>query len=67
MRVLMKKSGKSVSIRIPSQLMKPARFKVGDVVDVREDAGRIVIGAVSEPRYLLAELLSKVTPETCMS
>ena len=41
-----------------------AALGVGQLVDVREEGGRIVIEPVRAPAYELDELLDRMTPET---
>ena len=46
MKSIVKKSGKSVAIRIPTAVMKAIALEPGEIVDVRAEAGRIVIQPV---------------------
>ena len=63
MRVIVKKWGNSASIRIPAMVLKAARIEIGDVVDVREELGRIVVEPLQATSYDLADLLDRITPE----
>jgi antitoxin MazE len=63
MRVTVKKWGNSASVRIPAGIMQAARLKLDDAVEIREEAGRIVIEPVLARKYDLAQLLSKITPK----
>jgi len=63
MRVNVKKWGNSASVRIPAAIMEAARLSLDDIVDVREESGRIVIEPVREKEYDLAQLLDGITPE----
>lgn len=63
MRVHVKKWGNSASVRIPAAIMEAAHLRLDDAVDVREEGGRIVIEAVSEEEYDLAQLVAAITPE----
>ena len=63
MRVIVKKWGNSSSIRIPATVLKAARIEIGDVVDVREEQGRIVVEPLQATSYDLADLLDRITPE----
>lgn len=63
MRTVVKKWGNSASVRIPTQLMKAARLKIDEAVDLREESGRIVIEPVRRKEYGLAELLEGITRE----
>jgi antitoxin MazE len=42
-----KKWGNSAAVRIPSSVLRASRLDVGAVVNVREEAGRIVIETYS--------------------
>lgn len=61
MRTVVKKWGNSASVRIPSSIMKAARLSLDEAVDVREEAGRVVIESVGRKEYDLAELLKGIT------
>lgn len=61
MRTVVKKWGNSASVRIPSSIMKAARLSLDEAVDVREEAGRVVIEPVGRKEYDLAELLKGIT------
>ncbi len=63
MRVTVKKWGNSASVRIPAAIMEAANLRLDDVVDVREDAGRIVIDPVRPHDYDLDDLVARITPQ----
>ena len=63
MQVTVKKWGNSASVRIPAGIMQAARLHLDDVVDVREQDGRIVIVPIRNDEYDLAQLLAAITPE----
>jgi antitoxin MazE len=63
MRAVIKKSGNSVSIRIPSNVLRAAKIEIDDLVDVREEQGRIVIEPLRPTSYDLANLLEKIAPD----
>ncbi len=63
MRSTIKKWGNSASVRIPAALMQAANLRLDDAVDVREEAGRIVIDPVRPSDYDLNELVARITPE----
>lgn len=63
MRVTVRKWGNSASVRIPAAIMKAANLRLDDAVDVREDAGRIVIDPVRPNDYDLDDLVARITPE----
>jgi antitoxin MazE len=56
-----KKWGNSAAVRIPSSRMHAASLDLGKVVDVREEAGRIVIEPVRRKSCELGELLKGIT------
>jgi antitoxin MazE len=61
MKTTVKKWGNSAAVRIPSSVMQATRLDLDEVVDVREEAGRIVIEPVRKKTYDLGELLSGIT------
>lgn len=61
MKARIKKWGNSAAVRIPAHVMRAARLNLSDVVDVREEAGRIVIEPVRLKMYDLGELLKGIT------
>ena len=61
MKTIVRKWGNSAAVRIPASVMQSASLGLYDVVDVREEAGRIVIEPVREKTYDLAELLKGIT------
>ena len=63
MRVKVKKWGNSAAVRIPASVMQATRLALDEVVDVREDAGRIVIEPIRQKTYDLEELLRGITPK----
>ena len=63
MRTRVKKWGNSAAVRIPASVMHAARLDLGEEVDVREEAGRIVIEPVRQKTYNLDKLLKGITSE----
>lgn len=63
MRVVLKKSGNSALVRIPQVIMLATQLRVGQIVDIREDAGRLVIEPIHSHEDVLAKLLAGITPE----
>ncbi len=61
MRMVVKKWGNSASVRIPAAVMEAARLHVDQPVEVREEAGRIVIEPIREEVYDLATLVAGIT------
>lgn len=64
MRLQVKKWGNSASVRIPASIMAAASLHIDQLVDVREEQGRIVIDPVLAPTYDLDTLLAQMTPDT---
>ena len=64
MRLQVKKWGNSASVRIPASIMAAAALHIDQLVDVREEKGRIVIEPVLAPVYDLDVLLNQMTPDT---
>ena len=58
-----RKWGNSAAVRIPAAIMEAAHLTLDEVVDIREEGGRIVIDPVRPERYKLAQLLADITPE----
>ena len=56
-----KKWGNSAAVRIPSSVMQAMQLDLDEVVDVREEDGRIVIGPVRQKKYQLQKLLKGIT------
>ena len=64
MQIQVKKWGNSASIRIPKSIMRAAAISLDQAVDIREEAGRIVIEPIRAPSYDLDAMLNAMTPET---
>lgn len=63
MQVSVKKWGNSASVRIPAAILQAARLQLDDMVDIREEAGRIVIEPIRPETFDLAQLLAGITPD----
>jgi antitoxin MazE len=61
MRATVKKWGNSAAVRIPSSVMHATKIEMDEVVDIREEDGRIVIEPVLQKRYELNALLKGIT------
>ncbi|HZP38388.1 MAG TPA: AbrB/MazE/SpoVT family DNA-binding domain-containing protein [Methylomirabilota bacterium] len=61
MQVALRKWGHSVAIRIPRNVVQAAHLAVDDVVEVREESGRVVIEPLRRKVYDLSELVSGIT------
>jgi antitoxin MazE len=60
-KALVKKWGNSAAVRIPAAVMRAAQLKLDEAVNVREEAGRIVIEPIRRKAYNLDELLNGIT------
>ncbi len=61
MRARLKKWGNSAAVRIPVSVLEATQLALEEVVEVREDAGRIVIEPVRQKTYELRKLLKGIT------
>jgi len=61
MKSVVKKWGNSAAVRIPAAVMEAIQLDVDEPVDVREEAGRIVIEPVRQRVYDLNALLKRIT------
>jgi antitoxin MazE len=61
MKATVKKWGNSAAVRIPISLMGAVRLDLDEVVELREEAGRIVIEPVQQKTYDLDDLLKRIT------
>jgi antitoxin MazE len=63
MQVMVKTWGNSASVRIPSSVTQAAELELDQVVDVREEGGRIVIEPIRQQVYDLATLLAGINDD----
>jgi antitoxin MazE len=63
LRATVRKWGNSAAVRIPASVMQATRLDLDEVVDVREEEGRIVIEPVRQKTYNLDALLKGITPK----
>lgn len=63
MRVLVRKWGNSAAVRIPAAMMVAAHLSLDQVVEVREEDGRIVIEPALPEAVELATLVDGITEE----
>jgi antitoxin MazE len=61
MRTAVKKWGNSAAVRIPSSALAEARLVLDEEVEVRHEAGRIVIEPIRRKEYRLEDLLAAIT------
>jgi antitoxin MazE len=60
MKATVKKWGNSAAVRIPASVMQATNLELDEMVDVREEAGRIIIEPIRQV-YELDVLLSGIT------
>ncbi len=63
MRAMVKKWGNSAAVRIPATVLEAAQVQLDQLVDVREERGRIIIEALRPESYDLAALVAGITDE----
>jgi antitoxin MazE len=61
MKATVKKWGNSAAVRIPASVMDAMHLHLDEVVEVREEKGRIVIKPVRPNKYVLDDLLKGIT------
>ena len=61
MKLQVQKWGNSLALRIPKSFAAKSRIQQGTLVDVSVVKGKLVVAAVAEKEYTLADLLSGVT------
>jgi antitoxin MazE len=61
MKSMVRKWGNSAAVRIPASVMEAVHLDLDEVVEVREDEGRIVIEPVRQKAYVLDDLLKGIT------
>lgn len=63
MKSVVKKWGNSAAVRIPAAVMEAVPLQLDEPVDVREEAGRIVIEPVRHKAYDINTLIKGITRE----
>jgi len=61
MRAVVKKWGNSAAVRVPAAVLRAAHLELDEVVEVREESGRVVIEPVNRKEYDLDELVKQIT------
>ena len=61
MKATVKKWGNSAAVRIPASVMEAMHLDLDQVVEVREEKGRIVIEPLRQKTYVLDDLLKGIT------
>jgi antitoxin MazE len=64
MKMLVKKWGNSAAVRIPASVLAAAALNLDQIVDIREEGGRIVIEPVKADPYELDALINRMRSET---
>jgi antitoxin MazE len=60
MKATVRKWGNSAAVRIPASVLEATRLNLDEDVDVREEAGRIVIEPVRQKMFVLEDLLKGI-------
>lgn len=63
MRIEIQKWGNSAALRLNQGLLQQVSTKIGDEFEVEVIDGGLFLKPVSEPEYVLADLLATCTPE----
>lgn len=63
MKSVVKKWGNSAAVRIPAVIMEAIPLELDEPVDVREEAGRIVIEPIRQKTYDVNALIKGITSE----
>jgi antitoxin MazE len=61
MKAVVKKWGNSASVRIPSSVMQAVPLELNEPVDIREEAGRVIIEPLRRKKYVLKDLLKGIS------
>ena len=67
MQVTMRKWGNSIGIRIPAGILTELNLSAEKKVDVRAEAGRIIIEPIIDSQETLEQLLGQITPDNLHS
>ena len=63
MEVRVKKWGNSAAVRIPATVLSDAEIELDQLVEVREERGRIVIEPSRRKEFALEDLLKGIRPD----
>ena len=55
--------GNSLAVRIPANVARSARFKVGQPVEVLAQNSNVLVRAIGEPKLSLAQKLAAFDPD----
>lgn len=64
MKMVVKKWGNSAAVRIPASIMAAASLDLDQIVDIREEGGRIVIEPIKSEPYELDAFINQMRSET---
>ncbi len=67
MQVTMRKWGNSIGVRIPAGILTELNLSAEKKVDVRAEAGRIIIEPIIDSQETLEQLLGEITPDNVHS
>ena len=67
MQVTMRKWGNSIGVRIPAVILTELNLSAEKKVDVRAEAGRIIIEPIIDSQETLEQLLGEITPDNVHS
>jgi antitoxin MazE len=65
-RTWLEQWGNSAAVRIPASVMDAMHLHLDEVVEVREEKGRIIIEPVRQEKYVLEGLLKRITAKNRM-
>lgn len=60
---LVRKWGNSAAVRIPAGVLAEAGLEIDQPVEIRQEAGRIIIEPVRKLRFELDNLLAEIRPD----
>ena len=63
----MRKWGNSIGVRIPAGILTELNLSAEKKVDVRAEAGRIIIEPIIDSQETLEQLLGEITPDNVHS
>ena len=63
----MRKWGNSIGVRIPAGILTELNLSAEKMVDVRAEAGRIIIEPIIDSQETLEQLLGQITPDNVHS
>ena len=67
MQVTMRRWGNSIGVRIPVGILTELNLSAEKKVDVRAEAGRIIIEPIIDSQETLEQLLGQITPDNLHS